>query len=500
MKLTSSFSWIPSAALVLSCSSPAASIATDAASSSDVGSSDAARRDSASGKSDAGAESRDAGHDAPRSRDAPAADGSGARADAEAGTPQGDETGVTAVLADTFLSSLGVCTHVGQGVDAPTPSATALSFAGIRNIRDDGTPAHIADWTAMHASSGVRMSLLTNQDIASTVTMATELNAAGALLDVEGPNEPNNEPVTYEGATSSSTTFVPVADFQRDLYAAVKSTAALRGIPVFHSSEAGGSEPDDVGLQFLTIPTGAGIAMPDGTEYADYANIHNYVCGHSQVLSDNVAWNASDPTLNGDWDGLYVEYGKTWNKGYAGYANADLLTLPRVTTETGWLTMGTGAITEEQQARVFLNLYLSAFTRGFSYTFIYMLRDDPVQGYWGLFDTSYDPKTSGTYIHNLTTILADTAGGAPLKLDYVIMNEPTTVHDLLLQKKDGTFHLAVWDDRPTGGSDTVIVDLTKVRPKVSLYDPTMGTLPIGTMQNVSEVMLTLTDHPVILEL
>jgi len=58
MKLTSSFSWIPSAALVLSCSSPAASIATDAASSSDVGSSDAARRDSASGKSDAGAESR----------------------------------------------------------------------------------------------------------------------------------------------------------------------------------------------------------------------------------------------------------------------------------------------------------------------------------------------------------------------------------------------------------------------------------------------------------
>jgi hypothetical protein len=75
---------------------------------------------------------------------------------------------------------------------------------------------------------------------------------------------------------------------------------------VFHSSEAGGSEPDNVGLQFLTIPAGAGIAMPDGTQYADYANTHNYVCGHSSQLVDNVAWNASDPTLNGDWDGPYV--------------------------------------------------------------------------------------------------------------------------------------------------------------------------------------------------
>jgi len=58
--------------------------------------------------------------------------------------------------------------------------------------------------------------------------------------------------------------------------------------------------------------------------------------------------------------------------------------------------MGTGAITEEQQARVFLDLYLSAYKRGFAYTFIYMLRDDPVQGYWGLFDTGYSAKTSGT--------------------------------------------------------------------------------------------------------
>jgi hypothetical protein len=59
---------------------------------------------------------------------------------------------------------------------------------------------------------------------------------------------------------------------QRDLYRAVKSDPKLAGIPVFASSEAGGSEPNNCGLQFLTIPKGAGTLMPDGTIYADYAN------------------------------------------------------------------------------------------------------------------------------------------------------------------------------------------------------------------------------------
>lgn len=413
----------------------------------------------------------------------------------------GDPTGVTAVRATDFLGSIGVCTHVGQGVDAPAQSATALSYAGIRNVRDDGRPAHVQDWISMHQSSGVRVSLLTNQDVTSTVDMAKQLSAAGALLAVEGANEPNNFPVTYMGQTSGyTTTFVPVANLQRDLYAAVKAEPTLSGIPVFHSSEAGGSEPDNVGLQFLTIPTGAGIAMPDGTKYADYANTHNYVCGHSSQLVDNVAWNASDPTLNGDWDGPYVEYGSTWHGHFAGYSNADLVTLPKVTTETGWVTTGTGAITQEQQGRLFLNLYLSAYKRGFAYTFIYMLRDDTSQGYWGLFDTSYSPKKSGTYLHDLTTILADVGSRAPGKLDYSIASQPATVHDLLLQRSDGTFELVVWDERPGGGSDSVTVNLTTSRAMVRVYDPTTGTSPTQTLAGVTTVALTLGDHPVIVEI
>jgi hypothetical protein len=412
----------------------------------------------------------------------------------------GDPTGSRAVSAFEFLNSLGICTHVGQGIDDPAKSAQAMSYVGLRNLRDDGNPGAIPGWLMMHQTAGIRVCPLPAKTIADTIDTAKKLRAADALLAVEGPNEPNNFAITYEGQqATSSTSYVPLAHFQRDLYAAVKAEPSLAGVPVFHTSEAGGSEPDNVGLQFLTIPTGQKLALPDGTKYADFANVHNYVCGHSGKLVDNVAWNASDPTLNGDWDSLYVEYGTTWAHKFAGYSHDDLLTLPRVTTETGWVTQGAGAITQEQQGRVFLDLYLSAFSRGFKYTFIYMLRDDPSQGIWGVVDVDYKPKKSGTYLHNLTTILADDAAVVPGALDFSIAEQPATVHSLLLQKSSGIFELVVWDERHSGGSDQVTVDLTRPRKTVRLFDPTVGTTAMQTLENVSSVALMLTDHPVILE-
>lgn len=411
---------------------------------------------------------------------------------------------VTAARAADFLDSLGVCTHMAQGIDDPTKSAACLTYAGIRSLRDDGSLAHVPDWIAVHKQSGARVCLLTNRDIPETLTMAERLNAAGALLAVEGPNEPNNWPVTYEGQKSGyDTTALPIARFQAALYQAVKADPALKGIPVFHSSEAGGSEKDNAGLQFLTIPPGAGTLMPDGTKFADYANTHNYVCGHSSVLVDNAGWNATSPTLNADWDGLYVEYGRTWHGHFPGYTDAQLETLPRVCTETGWTTQGKGSLTPEQQGRVLLNLYLDGFKRGWKYTFVYMLRDDPGQGSWGLFDTNYQPKASATYLHNLTTLLAESAKPAKAAklrtLAYAIPNRPATVHDLLLQKRDGTLILAVWDERASG-SDTITVDLGRAQAGVTLSDPTLGTAPVKTLGRVRSVPLTLSDHPVLLTL
>ena len=240
--------------------------------------------------------------------------------------------------------------------------------------------------------------------------------------------------------------------------------------------------------------------MPDGTVYADYANTHNYVCDHLSAVFDNNAWGAEDPVLNGKWDGMHVEYGHTWwSPGYNGYSDSQLRALPKVTTETGWETKGEKAISEDQQAKLFLNLYLAAFRRGWSYTFIYMLRDDPVQGYWGLFHVDYTPKISGIFLHNFTTILADTSSSTPGSLRYSIPDEPATVHDLLMQKSDGTFELAVWGEQAQG-TNSVTVDLSARFPLARVYDPTAGTSAIQTLSNVSIAPLKLSDHPLIIEL
>ncbi len=410
-----------------------------------------------------------------------------------------------AAKAGDFLNSIGVCTHISQKVDDPDRVALCLTYCGIRNFRDDGStdPATLQSFIHIHASTGAKLCLLPiNGDIAKCLVEYEMISEAGALLAVEGPNEPNNGPITYHGQTSAYgyfTTYRPVAEFQRDLYAAVKADPKLADIPVFASSEAGGSEPDNVGLQFLTIPAGSRTLMLDGTAYADFANVHNYVCAHLSQIIDNDAWNAEDPTLKGRWDGLYGEFGCTWHRGFVGYAKDQLQTLPRVTTETGWATRGGKSLTEDQQGRLFLNLYLDAFKRGWSYTFIYMLRDDPVQGYWGLVHTDYTPKLSGTYLHNLTTILADRPGANPGKFDYSIMNEPATVHDLLVQKGNGTYELAVWDEKAIG-SDSVIVKLGATPALIRIYDPTLGTSAVRTLGNAHSITLTLSDHPVIIEI
>jgi hypothetical protein len=220
--------------------------------------------------------------------------------------------GVAAVTVRDFLDSIGVCTHIGQGIDDPSRSAAALAYAGIRNIRDDGNPRHLQDWISVHERAGVKVVLTwsgpNDRAIGSLINTSKKLAAAGALLAMEGPNEANNWAVTYKGQRSQATvTFIPVANWQRAFYEQVKSDPVLKDYAVFHTSEAGGSEPDNVGLQFLTIPADANTLMPAGTKYADYANVHNYICRRPSII-DNMAWLNADPLFRGWTDGLYVEY------------------------------------------------------------------------------------------------------------------------------------------------------------------------------------------------
>ena len=427
--------------------------------------------------------------------------------DSQVSTSDSNSTGVVAVSCDTFLSSLGVNTHVDQGYN-PTAYVAPLQYLGIRNIRDG--VRNIGSSVMLHHRTGIRVNLVGN-DVGALVYAAKTLAAAGALLSIEGPNEPNNFPVTHNGQRGGGTSsWVPVARLQSDLYNAVKRDPVLKEYPVFHLSE-GGAETDNVGLQFLTIPKGAGTLLPEGTQYADFANPHNYVIGNAGRYEDNQAWQAADPTLNSHWDGLYGEYGRTWKMGFQGYSDAELKSLPRVTTETGWDSVANPG-GERVQGTVLVNTYLAQFKRGWRYTFIYELRDDEGgagnQGLYGkwlpappsfLYRTSA-PKLSATYIHNVTSILADnTPVSHPGRLNYSISNQPSTVHDLLLQKSSGIFELVVWGEQ-VSGTNNITVNLDSAHASVKTYDVTVGTALTQTLTNVSDVPLAVSDHAVIIEI
>jgi hypothetical protein len=406
------------------------------------------------------------------------------------------ESNQVAVSADIFLSSLGANTHVDQGCN-PANYVEALRYLGIRNLRDG--QRNLSGYLMLHRQTGILVDLV-GADTSGLLMAARTLAKAGALLSVEGPNEPNNFPITYNGRQGggNKSSWVPVAQLQRDLFNAVKSDPELRRYPVFHVSE-GGAEVDNVGLQFLTIPIGAGALFPDGTRFADYANPHNYVSGHGGAYVDNQAWQAADPTLNDRWDGLYVEYGMTWRGRFKGYSDAELQTLPRVTSETGW--DAASAAEERTQGIVLVNTYLSQFKRGWRYTFIYELGEgEGGGGHQGLFHADWTPKLSATYIHNLTSVLADTGALEQTgRLDYSIVNEPATVHDLLLEKHGGTFDLIVWGEQ-VSGSNELTVQFGRTRSRVTIFDTIVGTSPIRQLTNVSQVPLLVSDHAMILEI
>ena len=421
------------------------------------------------------------------------------------GTSAAAET--QAVPTSTFLDSIGINSTFpdrGQPLDETIKMVRYGGFrwvrGGIEGLTDHG-PTTLQTFLDLHRATGVRFSwglVSGGTDVARLVETGKVLAGAGALLAFEGNNEPNNWGVTYQGETGGgkSPSWLAVAKLQRDLYQAVKDNPALTRYPVWSISESG-AERDNVGLQFLTIPAGARTLLPAGTRYADYANCHNYFYHpNASQPADNQTWNAADPTPACRVDGLSGNFGVTWASKFPGYAQAELNTLPRVTTETGAVIEG--AVSEQVHGLNLLSMYLDQFKRGWSYTSAYLLRDRTDEGgnqAFGFYDRNNSPRKAAIYLHNLTTILADNGSATRAgSLDYALTDPPATTHELLLQKNDGTFQLVVWGERLTG-ADQVTVRFGTSHRAIRVYDPTLGTDPVRTLADVDSLELNLSDHP-----
>lgn len=411
--------------------------------------------------------------------------------------PTSTPTAVAGVMrAFDFLETLGVTSHIVQQGLTPAQFDTDMAYLpGIRHVRDDftcdGCDPH--NWNATffipehqnHGLTFVGMPYAANgATIGVTFLQWDQLGAAGALFAVEGPNEPNNQPFTYNGiACNQGSTFQGCVNFQHDLLAATRADANTASLPMFSITEVG-AEPDNVGLQFIS-------------GFADYANLHNYVDDNSHATNqNNHAWAAEAPggAEGCCYDGMDGEFfNKTFSKQFPASLDTNI---PRVTTETGWDDIHASA---DYKGKSLVNVLLSAAKRGWRYTFLYQLQDD--RDTFGLFTAASQPKLAATYIHNMLTILADNSSNfTPVVLEYSIPNEPATVHDLLMQKSSGVYELAVWDDRPIGvAAETVTINLPRTM-NGSVYDVTLGTAPVAAFNGAAQIQFSMTDHAMILEM
>jgi hypothetical protein len=130
---------------------------------------------------------------------------------------------------------------------------------------------------------------------------------------------------------------------------------------------------------------------------------------------------------------------------------------PAWVTETGYHTDLVGRsdqppVSEEVAGRYIPRQYLENFRRGIARTYVYELVDqrtgapDGEQNF-GLVRSDFTPKPAHTALGHLIALFADPGPAfVPGRLDYELRGRDDRTRDLLVQRRDGTFLLAVWQE------------------------------------------------------
>jgi hypothetical protein len=395
----------------------------------------------------------------------------------------------TAIRVSDFLASLGVVVHMNytDGTYANVAQAIEdLDYLGIHQLRDSapipsgGIPyRNYRDAITALTRAGNRFAFTVGagQPIAVSLGQIAEIEEThrGSVMAIEGPNEINNWPVSYAGLTGDAA----ARAFQRDLYAAVKSNRILSHLPLYYFT--GGDKID----------------LWDQKGLADYANGHPYP----------YRGEAPGPRIMGEFQSHFS------------------MPYPRVNTEAGYFNRphnpGGNGVDDATQAKLTLDLLLSAFAQGVSRTYLYQLRaaypdknGTDADAEYGLFNLDNTPKQVATAIHNLTSILADpsttTAGFEPDKLRYALSGMPPTGNSILLQRSGSVFVLVVWAEPTiwnesthsplTPSRATVTANLGTMVQSVQVFDPLVGTSPTQTYHYIRTLSVDVADHPIVVKI
>jgi hypothetical protein len=317
-----------------------------------------------------------------------------------------------------------------------------------------------------------------------------EAQMPGAIASVEGYNEINNFPPTFEGQAGPAAAKAG----QKAVYDAIKSDPVLNHVPVI----------DMTGFEMIRDPRFSYGTTLAG--YADVMNVHIYPQNGSQPE----AW--VTPARPENYKNLGAE-------------------LPKVMTEFGYSSKpeskwGFIGVDERTQAKGILNGLFDAARSGYGRVYLYELLDekpDPdmkdLEFHFGLFTFSNQPKPAANAIRHVTTILArrngvgsgskdrsDDVGSIKVNTDEPA--DPTPVRSLVLTREDGSRIVAVWRETPIWDRATGRpLEVPAIRGNISfgatcgairVYDPLASSDP-GPTSSGSSLSLPIMDHVQLVE-
>jgi hypothetical protein len=366
--------------------------------------------------------------------------------------------------ADSFVGSIGINTHFYYS-DTPYVQGFGLvkqrlSELGVRHVRENIAPDDRPDqYRRLRelAALGIKADLILGDPRNGISTLDHMLSVVktelpGALDAVEGPNEFNARGVVDWVSK--------LREYQQHLYTAVKSDPSLSSLTVIGPSITNWGQAEELG---------------DISGMLDVGSVHPYTSKPPETVVTEALERAAQ------------------NAG----------TKPAFTTETGYHTAlnYTGPewflpASEAAQAVYMPRVFLEHFRRGVARTYSYELLDefpDPELNHrewnWGLLRNDLSKKPAFDAVQNLIDTLKDpgSSGFTPGSLDYSLEGNQEKLRQVLLQKRDGSYYLALW--RATSvwdpinkvplnpGSTPISIKFNQPVSSVQLYAPNISSAP-----------------------
>ncbi len=379
---------------------------------------------------------------------------------------------------DSFVDSMGVNIHCAFGMYVTNWQAVtdAVGDIGFRTVRD--IPYNTDRLNSLTAATGAKLDIIAQNgwqigafDVTTSFdpmwAQIKQLNHVGYL---ELPNEPEG----LDNWVSQLHTWTT------KLYDTARADPSFATTPIIATTVYNTS------------------AIADLTAYLDYGNMHSYPAGFlpTNAMAGNIAL---AQRLTGSKPIIATE---------TGYNNAYL-------NDTNIYSPG---VTESASAKYLPRVFLEFFNAGIVKTFSYELVDSYVdatlkdqESHFGILRSDFSYKPAAVALKNLITLLKDPGSDfTPSSLDYSIAGGNADLRHTLLQKRDGTFWLAVWQEvlsyDPSTRSDLVIsplsITLTTAIPLVraTSYLPNDSVDPTGLFDATHTLNLSVDDRVLLVAL